>query len=251
MSRFTIGVAIASLLVFLSVLIVKAPASILSRVAEKNIPGLSYSQAKGSVWEGHFEGVSINAVDLGRASYRIAPLSILTGRPHIKLSLSGGDLVGDVDIKIAHNRLDMGPSALTVRLAGVSTIKPFGQPVSGRAVIHVDQLIVSKTGCDAAQLTIVTDFLDQPARQWGSQGFELSGPGRCDNEDLVVDLAGAGAEGNANLALRLRPDLSFSVAASAKPEKESVAEALAFLGFEENGNSLVYRATGNLGVLDL
>ena len=243
MSRFAIFFLAG--FVFLLALLLSAPASLLNpMLASTSI--VSHTHIRGSVWSGVIENLSAEGVFLGRARYKLRPLSLLLAKPSFALTLSGGAVSGHGNFTVSRESIAIKNGAFRVSLGDITTSQALGMPVRGRADIDVASLHFNKNGCQRASGTISTDFLNGTAEEFGASGFVLAGPADCDGDDLRIKLAGEGDEGSANVVLLVKPNLTYSMEAMASPTRSEVATALSFLGFEATGTGLNYQVVGRL-----
>lgn len=231
--------------VFVATLVVNAPASTLLQPLRAS--GLSYASAKGTVWNGVIEGAVFDRTAFGTISFRAPPLGFLSGRLVVVASATGGAIEGGgrFSVGLGGDVHATGVDA-NVELGRFRRYGFMGAPLEGNARISVERLVISASGCRTAVGTVWTNALKGPAKRLGGSAFDLSGAARCDDKDLVVDLAGEGEEGGANLELRLKPGFVYALAASAAPRRTEVEQALVIFGFERGERALTYESTGQL-----
>jgi len=237
--------------VLVTLIVSRAPASLLSSTLHKNVSSLSFTSAVGTIWRGELKGVVVGTVDVGRVEYTLAPLSLLTLSPHFDIRLSGGVAIGKAQVIASQRQITVRDGDLRVQLDGITQVRTLGVPVTGFVDVSIATLALRRDGCREGDLTVSTDFLTEPARRWGAEGFIMSGPGACENGGLFVDLSGEGRDGDAKLALTMRPDFSFAVDVAVDPGNDRVETALKLIGFEDGGQSLTYRTSGVLRNLAL
>ncbi len=120
---------VAGVLVFLAVLVLRAPASLVQRLLPEEIP-VDVLELSGTLWRGEGD-LLVNGVTLGRVSWTFRPMAMVTGVLGCDLALSGdglalrgevragasgteADLAGWVDAAVANVWL----AAYDIRLSG-------------------------------------------------------------------------------------------------------------------------------------
>ncbi|MEO1426455.1 MAG: type II secretion system protein N [Pseudomonadota bacterium] len=243
---FRLGLMALGLL-FLTLIVAKAPAGLIAAGLSHAGPGLSFSSVNGTLWQGTVSDVVVGQLPVGRVVYRLRPLSVLTLSPALNLTLSQGAIGGQIPVQLSRQQVRIGTGTLTVRLDAISQTRALGVPVTGAVKVAIDRLVFSpRDGCLDGALTLTTDFLKAPAARWGAQGFDMAGPGACEDGGLYVNLSGAGPDAQADLALTMRQDFSFAVDVAVKPGRGEVRQALELIGFQPAGGALTYSARGAL-----
>ncbi|MEL6111531.1 MAG: type II secretion system protein N [Pseudomonadota bacterium] len=238
---------IALALMFVALVTSRAPAGLVAAGLAHSGPGLSFSGVKGTLWRGTISNVVLGQIPVGEVAYRLRPLSLLGLSPALDLTLSQGAIVGRIPVQISRRRVALGRGTLKLRLDAVSQTRALGMPVSGVVDVTVDRLVFSPAGgCLEGALTVATDFLKAPAARWGAQGFDMAGPGGCEDGGLYVNLSGEGPDAAADLALTMRQDFSFAVDVAVKPGRRDVRQALELIGFQQTGSALTYSTSGAL-----
>lgn len=244
--RPLITFSVLAILVFMTLIIVRAPASLITYALAGQGRGLSFASVEGTLWQGKISGLVVGTVNLGEVAYEMRPLSLLSLSPDLDVRLSGSVAVGTGRVRVSRSRLALNDTDLRVRLDGVTQSRALGVPVTGYIDLDIETMTVRRDGCEEGSLSVESDFLTVPARLWGAEGFVMSGPGRCENNAIFVDLSGEGADGAATLALTMRPDFSFVVDVAVNPGRADVKEALELIGFEPDGQALTYQTSGVL-----
>ena len=233
-------------MIFAVTVLASVPMSLVASAASRAIPGLSYAESEGTIWKGKLSAVTLRGITLGTVTIDVSPMSVLRGGLGGKLSLKGGDLTGSGGFFMSRKSLDIHDAALQARLAPFIARNLVSGPLTGHASMTVRRLAVSRSGCVAADATIETDMLARHAQSFGASGFPLMGTVRCDNKDVVTELAGAGDDGDAQIIVRIKPDQSYLAEVSAKTTAREVSEALALVGFAPKGDRLHMQTTGRL-----
>ncbi|GMU42243.1 MAG: type II secretion system protein N [Xanthomonadales bacterium] len=127
-------IALAGLLALAGVLMATFPAQLAWRWWGERAPDLKLNGVSGTVWNGQAVRASLRGHALGRLQWRIAPLSLLRGRPAAQLSLDGDGLKLDADladagegrVRIEHLEVDADANWLAPALA-IPALEPTGR----------------------------------------------------------------------------------------------------------------------------
>jgi len=247
---------------FLFGLVFFAPASFLGANLQKQLPKLSYAHISGTFWSGTMQNTVLNTINLGQVTYQIAPLSILTGYPSIKINLNSGAINGSGKLKLSKSKLRAQNGNFRIQLnqlheQSLFQNHIFGVPVSGSINIAIDDIGWQKNqGCLHGAAFITTDFLQISAKNFDAEGFPLEGPVTCDEDQLLISLKGAGEEGKAQLQIHLSADYIYNFNATIEPNHDEITAALIFAGLQPsdkendpntNGSKILqYKSSGKL-----
>lgn len=224
-----------------------APASFMSLALDNSRSNIAYRTVEGTIWNGKFTGLSVDGALAGDVEYTLSALSLLTLSPQFHLKSAGGAVRGVGVVRFGGGaRIAITGADFDIDLGPFARQGVLGMPVQGEAQIKLDNVRIAKSGCRRAEGEIWTNVLEAPAKQYRMEGFPMSGDVKCDGADLVIALSGGGATGDAEMAIRVSPDLTYHITATARPTKEDVASALRYFGFEDSDGELVY---GSAGVL--
>lgn len=230
---------------FVTTILTNLPASLVPMLAGFDRLGVGWRKAEGSLWRGRIEGVVYRGAPLGEVSFRVRPLSLLTGTLAANLFFRGGALEGQTRAAAGlGGRLAFEDADLVFNLAAARRYLFLGAPLEGSARVVLDELVLMRGGCRAAAGEISTDVLARRARRMGGQGFMLAGTASCENREIVLALSGRGAEGEAALTMRVRPDYTYALEAAVEPAREDLGQALETFGFARKDGVLTYGSTG-------
>ncbi|GAB4533820.1 MAG: hypothetical protein Kow00133_21510 [Amphiplicatus sp.] len=230
---------------FAATVLASLPASLVPMLAGFHRYDVGWRKAEGSLWRGRIEGVVYRGAPLGEASFRMRPLSLLAGTLAADLSFQGGALEGQARAAVGlGGRIALEDADLVFDLGAARRYLFLGAPLEGSARITLDELVLTRRGCLAAAGEISTDALARRARRMGGQGFALAGTASCENRELVLALSGRGAEGEAALTMRVRPDYTYALEAAVEPAREDLGQALETFGFAREDGVLTYGSTG-------
>ncbi|MBB5518751.1 type II secretion system protein N [Amphiplicatus metriothermophilus] len=221
------------------------PASLVPVLAGFDRYDVAWRKAEGSLWRGRIEGVVYRGAPLGAVSFRVRPLSLLSGGLAAELDFRGGALEGATRASVGlGGRIAFEGADLVFDLGAARRYLFLGAPLEGSARIALDKLVLTRRGCLAARGDLSTDVLARRARRMGGEGFVLAGTAVCENHELVLDLSGRGAEGAASLVMRVRPDYTYALEAAVEPARADLGLALETFGFAREDGVLTYGSTG-------
>ena len=235
------------LVTFLATCVAAAPAALFAAVAGAGRADVAYYGVEGTVWRGKISKLSVSGTLVGDVEFRLSPLSLLTLTPRAHVHIVGGAVRGEGSFSVgAGRRFTISNANFDIDVGPFARRGVLGMPVQGEAQIKITSLRISSRGCLSADGAIWTNVLEAPAKQYRSQGFPLSGKVACDAQDLFMTLAGEGPDGGAGMSIRVTPDLTYELTATAQPTEDEVATVLRYFGFEDNDSGLIY---GSAGVL--
>ncbi len=223
-----------------------APASLLASIAKAGDPSLEIGAAEGTVWRGAFVDAAHDGIYLGRISYRLNPIGLLSGRLLSDAEASGGALSGRGKISIGRNAIELVGVDARFNLAAIRRYTIFGLRYQGAASFRAEKVILSKNKCEVAGVEIATNALDPLARKWSGEGLPLKGGAHCADGALVLTLAGENREGSVTLEATVAPDLNYAMTVKAAPRRKELSAALRAAGFEGDNDALAFRAAGRL-----
>lgn len=189
-------------LVFVLALVAFGAALAPAEVIAPRRDGFTYQRATGSIWNAHLEGVRAGPYAVERVSWRLQPLALLTGSLAAPVLFDGGDIQGDVAVRVGLFGKRLRSPLLTVN--GL----PFGAVLlPGRTTATDLDIAFSGARCSHASGRLDSDALAQAGDQLGFVGPPLTGAAGCDGEDAVLRLTGEGQNGELiDALLRLRGD---------------------------------------------
>jgi len=237
---------LVALIIFIVTLVASVPAGVAAWFAQKNSPLLTISNASGTLWNAKFEGVSYNRIALGDVTAKIQPIALVAGRLTADVTSSGGALAANGRIELTSSRLSVRRMKAEFNLGAIRRYTFFGARYQGVARLDAKFLSLSRSGCKSDGAIVTTNALDSLAKKWSGAGFPLKGPVLCENGLMNLRLAGDSREGAATINVSVKPDLSFTMIASAEPKRREVSKTLELFGFRPRAGKLSYEAAGVL-----
>jgi len=77
-------------LLFLLLLLITAPATVLTRTASSMVPGLGFSGVSGSLWQGNVTLLRYDAIALQNLRWQLSPWQLLLGRAAVQIEFNDG-----------------------------------------------------------------------------------------------------------------------------------------------------------------
>lgn len=207
---------------------------------------VGYRGVSGTLWDGEVSGLIVDGERIGDAAIRVHFLPLLTGQVRAEIALSGRGLNGAGTISLRGGRFVARDAETVADLSRFGLADVFGQPLRGRLDATIREVIfaMGDGGCIAADLDVSTDALAQSLGVYGGDGLELAGQGRCEEQDLVIPLAGENANAVIRAELRLQPDGRYRSSLAVTPRQPGFASFLTQVGFRDDGGTFVAERSG-------
>jgi len=223
-----------------------APAELVAAAVARAAPGFSAAGSAGTVWSGTLRGAAYNGAPLGEIAWRARPLDLIAGRIGARVSAAGGALDGAATMQFGLGRIDIVDGDIRFRLDAIRKYSLFGAPYRGSVTARITRLALSREGCAEGAGAVSTTALDAPLMRLRLAALPLSGPLSCTDGALVALLSGESADGRVEVEARATAARAYTLAVRAMPARRDLAEALELAGFERDGASLNFRASGQL-----
>ena len=228
--------------IFTVTFIVNAPASFMRIGLDRIGNGFSYHSVEGSLWKGRVNGVRLGETSLGAIDFEWSPLSALSGTVSAKVSAKGGDGRGNgtIGIGLFSEDLTISDGTVLFDLGSIKRYTLYGLPYQGVIRAKIRKLKVSQEECIKADLDLFTDAMTASAVKLSGQPLDLVGNAQCKGKGLQILLNGQSASGQVAIDAVIQPNLSYNMAATVKPERTDLQQALTLLGFERDGSAYVF-----------
>jgi general secretion pathway protein N len=235
------------LLFFLCFLIATAPASLLQLATDKFVPNIRLQQVTGTVWDGA-AGTAVvvvdgGAINLGKLSWHIKPLSLLSLQPQLHIETDAGSYGFTTDLRVLLLERQLQANTLRGNFP-LALLEPW-VPLLVRGTIELDieRLVVDQHKLIDARGQVFARQLDWMA---GAQPMPLgtyTARVAVDEGDLLIDLADDQAQLGIQGQLMISPAGGYELQAelsmmdSLAPE---VRQAVSYLGRKSaQGNILL------------
>jgi hypothetical protein len=195
----------------------------LSGAAER---GLSWQQARGTVWDGQMTGLVSAGVDLGTLGLKSQPMSLILGRPAAGVQLSAGAVEGRLDASLAGREIRITDLSVNADLARLSNLRPQLRQAGGTLSLRA-----------GASLDTVRRIGLQYGRDWPLVSGDLT----CEAGAVLIRLSGTGpAQERFDLDIRFHQAGSTEIRVLAAALDPDAAGLLPALGFRNTPEGLVF-----------
>lgn len=178
----------------------------------------------GTIWDGQVRGLDY----IGSANFKLSIKELfLNGLPLEFKSESPAMLISG---KASQTQLK------DIRFIGTLAKLPTRdgrlKELAGQVNILLAEMQIAEGNCTSAKGQITIDFLMLNRPRWQWQGPELTGPIRCENGELVVNLMGKDNNQNIRADLRLFKDGRYAANFTVQTSQPEAGVVLPLYGFE-------------------
>jgi len=211
----------------------------LSGAAER---GLSWQQARGTVWNGQIAGLVSGGVDLGRLGLKSQVISLLAGRPAARLQLSAGAVEASLEAALAGPEIRVRNLSVDADLARLTNLRPELRRTGGTLSLRGGALTLTRDGaCLTASGTVSLDAVRRIGMLYGRDWPPVTGDLTCEAGAALIRLSGTGqAEERFDLTVRFRQAGSTEIKVLAANLDPEAALLLPALGFRNTPEGLVF-----------
>jgi len=194
--------------------------------------GLTARDASGTIWSGRLDEAALGPVPIGDVKARLGLVPLFVGHVRVALSRSDPDpLAGTIDI----SRHGFGIRRATGRIAAGALLAPApiaSIDVTGISADFANGRCISASGQASATL----------AGPLAAVMPGLAGQATCENEAVLIPLAGGGGR----IDLRLGADGRYRLDAQVSGANEAIAGALQGAGFRPVSGGFAFHREGAL-----
>ncbi|NWG71579.1 MAG: type II secretion system protein N [Parvularculaceae bacterium] len=205
---------------------------------------LTVAKTEGTLWSGVLVDARAGGVALGDVSFSLRGLSLLTGAASADVRLEGGAVFGSGRVRASFGGIEISDAQFDFDLATARRYMFLGAPLEGRLSGVVRELKLAPKGCAAADIDLRTNVLAAPARRFRGAPLDLAGGASCVNGAIIATLAGESVDGAVRLRLAVRPDMTYTLDATAAPARAELAEALRVFGFTQGEGAMSMAMSG-------
>ena len=205
--------------------------------------GVSWQQARGTIWNGQVTGLTVQGEAAGAVAGEFSLVRLLQGQPGHLLHWSGPSGYGTALASPAQGgvHLQDGQAVITFDAARISAAFP-AQDVSLRlSNVAMD---LEPDGCRTATGNVSTDALAHISAVYGATWPELTGFLSCDQGELVISLEGIAADGT-QIAAKAYVQGGGRLELWDVPDGQ--ADALLLAGFTNEAGKFVYMQQSSRG----
>tara|TARA_R110000803_G_scaffold82742_1_gene148934 strand:- start:1978 stop:2730 length:753 start_codon:yes stop_codon:yes gene_type:complete len=236
MKRLTFILVFISSLVF--GILSGLPLSFVMRNAGLVDQGISWQQARGTIWHGQVTGLGYRGQAVGALDVKSSPLSLLSGTIASDVKWVGQAGRARGKLKLSGSSVNLSGFAAELDIGRLSGIHPELRRIGGvlklsNAAAHVDSAGKCRTASGATQLDLVRRLGVQYGRDWPM----LTGAPACRDGNFELPLTGDGPNGERfEITLRARPDGRTGMDVHVEGLDPQATAALAAMGFTNTGN---------------
>jgi hypothetical protein len=236
MMRLTLILAFVAALAFGS--LSGVPLSFVMRNAGLVDQGVSWQQARGTIWHGQVTGLGYRGQSVGALDVTSSPLSLLSGAIASDVKWVGQPGRARGKLKLSASSVNLSEFAAELDISRLNGIHPELRRIGGvlklsNAAARVDSAGTCKLASGTAQLDLVRRLGVQYGRDWPL----LAGAPICSDGNIELPLAGDGPNGERfEITLRARPDGRTGMDVHVERLDPQAIAALAAMGFTNTGN---------------
>jgi hypothetical protein len=226
------------IVVFLVAVLLRLPASLVTERLPENV---AVAQSSGTLWRGELRGLRVDGQSLGTLRYRLHLLALFSGKAAADVTIDGPGLSGSGFVAAGDEAVELRGFEGTAALGTLGLTDFFDAPLKGSASFDVERLRFGRDGCERAELTAVTDALQQSLGGIAGGDLVLRGTGQCEGETLVLPMQARGEQGEVDVRLAIGPDGQWRSGMDVRPQDPRLGGVLEQSGFErtEAGWSVV------------
>lgn len=236
MKRLTLILVFVAALVF--GIMSGVPLSFVMRNAGLVDQGISWQQARGTIWNGQVTGLGYRGQSVGALDVKSSPLSLLTGAIASDVKWVGQVGRARGKLKLSGSSMNLSGFAAELDISRLNGVHPELRRIGGALKLadvtaSVDSAGMCRSASGAAQLDIVRRLGIQYGRDWPM----LTGAPTCSGGNLELPLAGDGPNGERfEIIFRARPDGRTGMDVHVEGLDSQATAALAAMGFTNTGN---------------
>lgn len=239
---FRLLVIVAFVLALATGAVANIPLSFAMRLSGVADRGLSWQQARGTVWNGQISSMVSNGVDLGTARMKLHAISLVAGKPSATLQMSAGAVQGSMEASVGGQNINVTDLSMNADLSQLSNLKPELRRTGGTLSVRNGALSISREGtCQAASGSASLDTVRRIGILYGRDWPLLSGQLSCDSGAFLIRLSGEGqAQERFDLTVRFLQTGTTQIKVQAANLDPEAAQLLPALGFSKTPEGLVF-----------
>ena len=224
-------------------LIWQTPLSFVLRQSGLASAGVSWTQARGSIWNGQVTDLSVQQRRIGAFDLKLRPYSLLSGSLAYDAKWIGAFGQGTGRISANTQRFISEDVSLSISLSDIPDLIEELKQVDGTFRMNEAKVQWERfDGCEAASGRLQTDLVRLLGHRMQKDWPELTGNLSCDNGELVATLSGVSAQDETfDIELYIAPQMPVRYNANISGVSPDIQNALALYGFKfENGAYTLY-----------
>jgi len=205
--------------------------------------GVEWTAARGTVFSGGLDGLSVNGTDFGNADLTLDPSTLLDGTLQYAVDWFGAHGQGSAKVSVDTGRkLTLKDYVINLDLEDYERAANWIRQTGGKIKLEGPAIQFEGSECVLAEGVATSDVLDRNREVLGSGWSELRGDLSCEKGKLLVPLESENANGTRfSSYLRVAPGApgKFEARISGRISR-TLAFALPLAGFTRDGDAFVY-----------
>lgn len=226
-------------------LIWQAPLAFALRQSGIASSGVSWTQARGTIWHGQVTDIAVQQRKVGGLELNLKPVSLIAGSLAYDARWVGPMGQGTGKISLSANRYSAENVSAVISLSDIpDLVEELKQAEATFRVISGDVSWQRYDGCQEAEGELQTDIVRLVGHQLQKDWPDLTGTLTCQDGDLVAIMSGASLNGETfNVEFFMATSKPVRYRATISGVTPDIENALALYGFTfENG---AYTLRGN------
>ncbi|MGA1342596.1 MAG: type II secretion system protein N [Hyphomonas sp.] len=204
---------------------------------------IGWTSARGSVFSGRIEGLSVKGTEYGTADLRLVPAALTQRQMTYEVDWTGPKGIGSSRVTVrGADQIELTDYEIDLDLAAFARSARWVEKSGGRMKLQGTQLSFTNGRCAQATGRASSDVLERNRDALGAGWSPLEGELRCEDGALVVPLLSENTSGTRfGAVLKAAPGVRtrFEARISGKISRP-MAFALPLAGFARDGEEFVY-----------
>lgn len=205
--------------------------------------GVSWTAARGTIYSGGLDGLSVNGTNYGNADLTLDPSALMGGTLQYAVDWIGTHGQGTAKVSVDSGRtVTLKDYAINLDLEDYERAAKWVRQTGGKIKLEGPAIQFQGNECVLAEGVATSDVLDRNREVLGSGWSELRGELSCEEGKLLVPLESENANGTRfSSYLRVAPGApgKFEARISGRISR-ALAFALPLAGFTRDGDAFVY-----------
>ena len=200
--------------------------------------GVSWTQARGTVWNGQVTDIAVQRRKIGALELNLRPASLLSGSLSYEARWVGPIGQGFGNISVSSNRYSASNVSLAVSMSDIpDLVDELKQAGATFRMSQAEVIWERYNGCVEASGSLQSDVVRLVGHQLQKDWPDLTGTLSCENGDLLANLFGESAQGEQfDIVFYLATSEPVRYRANIRGVSPDVENALTLYGFKfENG----------------
>ncbi|MGH1420317.1 MAG: type II secretion system protein N [Hyphomonas sp.] len=219
----------------------RVPLSFIMRNSGATAQGLSWQQARGTIWNGQITGLGLKGNALGAIDMKLSPLKLITGSAPSRFDWISDQGRARGDIAISRKNIRLNNTDVNLFVGTMSGLHPEIQKLGGALSLKNLQATFDLSGtCKNASGDAQTDILQRLGTQYGRNWPNLTGDVSCANGAFALPLQGQGPAGETfRISINVTPTGTIEQTIEVEGLDGQASIALQSMGFTPSGKGFV------------